>query len=162
MSASPAGLVVPVFRVSGALRPLQARRCLYVRTQPPPPPEQLPQVERVPVDWKYVQQLLPRRTVPAISEKEHYPSGWLPQRGRRSPAGERSPAYVKQGCREWGTRGTYSAVWWSRGTALKIRFTGLISCASYQSTLALILLIVKGNVAPLSWDLDWETGNSDC
>lgn len=40
-----------------------------------------PQVEIIknPPEWKYVEQLIPSKTVPAFGDKAEYPSGWTPQ-----------------------------------------------------------------------------------
>ncbi|XP_037072173.1 probable 39S ribosomal protein L49, mitochondrial [Pollicipes pollicipes] len=57
------------------------RRGLYVRQLPPPPDAQLPEVEPVEVDWRHVERLLPRETVPVPAAKSRYPSGWTPQQG---------------------------------------------------------------------------------
>ncbi|XP_068631002.1 large ribosomal subunit protein mL49 [Battus philenor] len=38
------------------------------------------EVVKNPPEWKYVERLLPFETIPAVTPKENYPSGWIPPR----------------------------------------------------------------------------------
>ncbi|XP_068159753.1 large ribosomal subunit protein mL49 [Drosophila tropicalis] len=51
-------------------------------SQPVQPIEQYPEIEVVqnPPEWKYVERLLPPKTVPKPLPKNEYPSGWQPQK----------------------------------------------------------------------------------
>lgn len=53
------------------------------------PLEQYPEVEVLhnPPEWKYVERLLPPRTVPQPVEKSEYPSGWQPQTANGEESG---------------------------------------------------------------------------
>ncbi|XP_047028013.1 probable 39S ribosomal protein L49, mitochondrial [Helicoverpa zea] len=36
------------------------------------------EIVKNPPEWEYVQRLLPMDTIPAVTPKDHYPSGWIP------------------------------------------------------------------------------------
>ncbi|XP_031626672.1 probable 39S ribosomal protein L49, mitochondrial [Contarinia nasturtii] len=50
------------------------------------------EVLKNPPEWKYVEQILPKLTVPSVTPKAEYPSGWVPQH----PDGHSHPYFVRR------------------------------------------------------------------
>lgn len=53
-----------------------------------------PQIEIIknPPEWKYVERILPKSTVPSVVPKEKYTSGWVPQK----PDALKHPYFIKR------------------------------------------------------------------
>lgn len=50
------------------------------------------EVLKNPAEWKYVENILPKPTIPSVTPKTEYPSGWVPPR----PEGLKHPYFVKR------------------------------------------------------------------
>ncbi|XP_011198815.2 probable 39S ribosomal protein L49, mitochondrial [Bactrocera dorsalis] len=63
------------------------RHSNYLSSPPVRPREEYPEVEivRDAPEWKYVERLLPQKTVPSPVKKAEYPSGWKPQTAAALP-----------------------------------------------------------------------------